>query len=60
MKVEIDYIYSEQCPAPWATTPDANCLCCDYLQNLTRKGLRIIVKCSYLEEAKTLFFPHEQ
>lgn len=59
MDALIDYIYSNKCPAPWATTPDANCLCCDHLQGLTRKGLRIIVKCSYLEDAKTLHFPYE-
>lgn len=59
MDALIDYIYSSKCPAPWSTTPDANCLCCDYLQGITRRGLRTIVKCSYLEEAKTLHFLYE-
>lgn len=52
MKVKINYTYSEQCPAPWSTTPDANCLCCDYLQGLTMKNYTINVKCSYLDETK--------
>lgn len=48
-KCKIDYVFSSECPAPWSTTPDANCLCCEYLNGITRKGLYISVECSYLE-----------
>lgn len=59
MKVKIDYIFSGQCPAPWSTTPDANCLCCDYLQGLTLKNFAIKVECSYKDTIKELYFPYE-
>lgn len=50
-KCKIHCIFAtEDCPADWCGTPDANCLCCEYICGLyIRKG-EIFVKCNYSEQ----------
>lgn len=52
----ISHIYCDSCPAPWAQTPDSDCLSCDYFVNTCKiKGRRKVI-CTYAlrEELKNL------
>lgn len=49
MNFKIDYIFSNECPAPCTVNPNSNCLRCDYFQKLTQNINSIEVVCTYLE-----------